>query len=107
FTAGLNYTWSGPNSFTSAVQNPTIGNISLAGAGTYSVFATTAGGCSGPAGIISVSINPTPAAPTGGANTPLCTGQTLSLTSTFTAGASYNWTGPNSFTSAVQNPTIG
>jgi len=40
-------------------------------------------------------------------NGPLCVGQTLNLTVTNpTAGATYNWTGPNGFTSTAMNPTI-
>ncbi|MDO8998447.1 MAG: hypothetical protein Q7W45_01690, partial [Bacteroidota bacterium] len=106
FTAGLTYSWSGPNTFTSNLQNPSIAGISSLGAGTYSVFATTAGGCSGPTGTINVVVNNSPSAPTAGANSPLCAGQTLNLTSTFTTGATYSWTGPNTFTSNVQNPSI-
>lgn len=106
FTTGLSYTWSGPNGFSSVLQNPSIPGITLAGNGTYSVFATTAGGCAGPSGTLAVTVNPIPSAPTAGANTPLCVGQTLNLTSTFTAGATYNWAGPNTFTSNLQNPNI-
>ena len=36
---------------------------------------------------------------------PICDGQTLNLTSTGLAGATYAWTGPNGFTSNQQNPT--
>jgi|GEM_PF-5457050 len=42
------------------------------------------------------------------ANSP-CTGSTLNLTSNFsglTSGVSYNWTGPNGFTSNQKNPSI-
>ena len=41
-------------------------------------------------------------------NTPLCSGETLNLTADFGAvsGASYSWSGPNSFTSTQQNPNI-
>lgn len=42
------------------------------------------------------------------ANTP-CTGNTLNLTSDFgslTTGVTYNWTGPNGFTSGLKNPSI-
>ncbi|WP_163397512.1 T9SS type A sorting domain-containing protein [Flavobacterium fluviatile] len=41
-------------------------------------------------------------------NTP-CTGSTLNLTSDFggvTSGVTYNWTGPNGFTSSLKNPSI-
>jgi len=39
-------------------------------------------------------------------NSPICEGQTLNLTATGPAGATYSWTGPNSFSSALQNPSI-
>jgi gliding motility-associated-like protein len=39
-------------------------------------------------------------------NGPLCAGQTLNLTATTIAGATYSWTGPGGFTSTLQNPTI-
>jgi gliding motility-associated-like protein len=38
------------------------------------------------------------------ANTPLCTGYTLTLSAS--SGTVYKWTGPNNFTSTVQSPTI-
>ncbi|MFN3445347.1 MAG: LamG-like jellyroll fold domain-containing protein, partial [Bacteroidia bacterium] len=39
------YSWSGPNGFTSNQANPSINNVSLAAAGTYTVVGTT-NGCS-------------------------------------------------------------
>jgi len=43
---------------------------------------------------------------TAGNNGPLCAGQTLNLTATALAGATYSWTGPAGFSSTLQNPTI-
>jgi hypothetical protein len=40
-----------------------------------------------------------------GNNGPVCNGSTLSLSATTVASATYAWTGPNSFTSSLQNPT--
>ena len=39
-------------------------------------------------------------------NGPICAGQTLQLTAQSVSGAIYRWTGPNSFHSFLQNPTI-
>lgn len=39
-------------------------------------------------------------------NTPVCSGQTLNLSTTPVAGATYVWNGPNGFTSTAQNPSI-
>jgi hypothetical protein len=48
---------------------------------------------------------PTPA-PTAGYNSPMYAGMTLYLTASTIPGATYNWTGPNGFASASQNPFI-
>lgn len=103
--AGSSYAWTGPNSFTASLQNPTIVSASTAAGGTYSVSAISAG-CTGPAGTVSVTVYPIPNAPVTGSNSPICSGMDISLTATAGAGAAYAWTGPNSFTSTTQNPTI-
>lgn len=44
---------------------------------------------------------------TGAGNTgPVCAGYPLTLTANAVDGATYSWTGPNGFTSALQNPVI-
>ncbi|MBK6834580.1 MAG: hypothetical protein IPG89_10010 [Bacteroidetes bacterium] len=53
------YSWSGPNGFTSSLQNPTINSITAAGAGTYSLSITT-GVCLSGVGTINVVVNPLP-----------------------------------------------
>ncbi len=100
-SGGVNYNWSGPNGFTSNLQNPTLPNAALNMAGVYSVTVTSAQGCSNTAvSIVTVSVLPPPAI---NSNTP-CTGNTLSLTTT--AAVTYSWSGPNGFTSNLQNPLI-
>jgi hypothetical protein len=47
-----------------------------------------------------------PPIPTAANNGPLVEGETLRLTASSAAGASYLWTGPNNFTSTEQNPLI-
>ena len=49
---------------------------------------------------------PQPATPTAGNNGPLWSGMTLNLTASSVPGATYNWSGPNGFTSTAQNPTV-
>ncbi|MCF8424165.1 MAG: PKD domain-containing protein [Bacteroidia bacterium] len=106
FIAGVTYNWSGPNSFTSAVQNPTITNIPLIGSGVYSVTANL-GGCIGPVKTTTVVVNPPPPATlTVSSNSPLCSTNTLSLSVAPVTAATYSWSGPNSFSSALQNPTV-
>lgn len=105
-TGGVTYAWSGPNGFSSSTQNPSINNAAVAASGVYSVTATL-NSCTSAAGTVNVTVNPTPATPTAGSNSPLCSGNTLNLTSSTTSpGVTYAWTGPNGFTDATQNPSI-
>ncbi len=100
--AGDTYVWSGPNGFSSSDQNPTITGATPSATGTYYVTVTTPAGCTANAQT-SATVNPNPVA-TASSNSPVCTGNTLNLTSG--GGTSYNWSGPNGFTSTNQNPTI-
>jgi PKD repeat protein len=102
--AGATYSWTGPGSFTSSLQNPVIAGVSATAAGTYSVTVTS-GGCISAAGTTVVVITSAPATPTASSSSPDCAGQTLSLSTPTVAGATYSWTGPGGYTSAVQNPT--
>lgn len=103
--SGAVYNWSGPNGFSSNVQNPVINNAQTVNAGVYTVYATV-NGCSGPMGSTTVSVNPNPTAVFTGNNGPLCEGSSLNLTATSISGVSYSWSGPNGFTSVVQNPVL-
>jgi hypothetical protein len=47
-----------------------------------------------------------PSGPTARNSGPIYAGMTLNLTASSVAGASYNWTGPNGFSSTDQNPSI-
>ncbi len=47
-----------------------------------------------------------PPAPTASYNSPMYAGMTLYLTASTISGATYNWSGPNGFTSTNQNPSI-
>lgn len=58
-TEGAEYSWSGPNAFSSTDQNPTISGVGLAASGTYTVTATIPGGCSSVSASVNISIDPT------------------------------------------------
>jgi PKD repeat protein len=98
------YNWTGPNGFSSNLQNPTIPNATTAMAGTYTLTVTNANGCSHDEST-SVTVNTKPAA-TASSNSPVCEGATIELYGGPNGMASYNWTGPNAFSSSLQNPTI-
>ncbi len=101
---GANYLWTGPNGFTSNLQNPTIPAASNLQAGMYTLVVTNNGCTTTENTSVVVNAAPTAAAANSG---PYCEGQTVSLNgSSNNAGVSYNWAGPNSFTSNLQNPSI-
>ncbi|MEZ4883146.1 MAG: proprotein convertase P-domain-containing protein [Chitinophagales bacterium] len=99
---GNSYSWSGPNSFVSGAQNPTINNVAAANAGTYIVTVTDDNGCTDSAST-SIVVNDPPTA-TANSNSPVCENETINLTSS--GGTSYIWGGPNSFSFNGQNPNI-
>ncbi|MGV3613437.1 MAG: gliding motility-associated C-terminal domain-containing protein [Fluviicola sp.] len=103
--SGATYSWTGPNSFTSTLQNPSIPTITSAGAGTYTVTVTVSG-CSSSAGSTNVVVNPAPVAPAVSSNSPVCQGSPINLSAPVIPGATYQWSGPGSFSSTIPNPTI-
>ncbi len=100
--AFTSYTWTGPNSFNSNVQNPTIPNASTLATGNYTIKVTSAAGCTAQA-VINVSVGATPTISPGNPG-PYCAGAPINLT--VSAAASYTWTGPLAYSSNLQNPTI-
>lgn len=100
------YTWSGPNSFTSNVQNPTIAATSSLQSGVYTV--TVNPGACPITRTIQITVNQTPTISSVTNNGPVCQGNTVNINmTTSTSGTTtFNWSGPNSYTSNVQNPTI-
>jgi|GEM_PF-2061814 len=85
----LSYAWTGPNGFTSNVQNPSIANATPAASGVYSVTVTnTATGCSVSASTSSVTVVPTSVGGTASSVLPaVCSGFGTSLSVTGYTGA--------------------
>jgi parallel beta-helix repeat protein len=101
-SGGSSYAWTGPNNFTSPTQNLGFLNSSTSLSGIYTVTVTNINGCTATASTV-VAVNALPT-PTAGSNSPICAGNTLHLTSS--GGVSYAWTGPNNYSSSLQNPDI-
>lgn len=105
-SSGVGYTWTGPNSFVTSTQNPSISSVTTAAAGKY-VLSYFLNGCT-VKDSFNVTINTSPIAITTTTNAPICEPDTLRLfSSNSTSGASYSWTGPGSYTSNIQNPKRG
>ena len=98
----INYAWSGPNNYTSNVQNPTDATA----AGEYT-FTATLDGCPSLPASVTVEIFQTPAQPT--ATTPnavICEGEILQLNTSTVNDVSYVWTGPAGFNAASEDPLV-
>ncbi len=104
---GTNFSWTGPNSFTSAAAA-----ISIGVPGVYTVTATnTATGCTSSLATHVIQ-NITPPANLSTLSNPLtatltCATNSIDLTaSSDVAGANYSWSGPNSFTGNTATATV-
>ena len=102
-TNPFTYAWTGPNSFSANTED--IQNLE---AGTYKVVVTATGGCKDsttvtitePATAVSISAS---------SNSPICEGDTIQLSSIASGGTgllTIAWTGPNSYSSSAQDPSI-
>ncbi|WP_460474347.1 SprB repeat-containing protein, partial [Emticicia fontis] len=101
---GTNYSWKGPNGYTSSVQNPVISPATTSNQGVYTVTVTNASGCTGTA-TASVTIKTLPEINSG--NGSVCEGEVLTLKAPdLGVGAIYKWTGPNGFSQNGQTVTI-
>jgi gliding motility-associated-like protein len=74
--------------------------------GTFTYYVTESdSGCTSAASLVTITINAVPAMPTIDITTPVCAGETVTI-STPDAGDTYNWNGPSGFTSGAQFNTI-
>ena len=94
------YAWTGPNGFTSSDQNPSLPASNLA-AGTYFLVATTNSGCTSTQTVdVAVTVQgEAPVVNLSSASNNVCEGDVLTLTGAIIPNATYEWVGPNGFTS--------
>lgn len=103
-TSGGTYSWTGPNGFTSNGANPTLNDISLTDTGKYFITATL-DYCT-TTDSTTVMVNKIPKIIDINSNSPICYGGLIEVGATADDSASYSWTGPNGYTSTLQNPNI-
>lgn len=103
-TTGATYSWTGPNSFTSTLQNPVIPNAQTVNSGFYG-YTLRKDGCNSEPYFIQMYVGP-PAGPAASSNSPVCMGNQIILTATTVTGTTvtYHWSGPGGFSSTLQNP---
>jgi gliding motility-associated-like protein len=100
--AGVSYSWTGPDLYASATQNPSLINSTTTMAGNYLLTVTDANLCQS-SYTTTVVVNPLPVVNIG-SNSPVCENGTIDLTSG--GGNLYSWSGPLVFSSNLQNPSI-
>lgn len=102
---GATYNWSGPNTFTSSLQNPWLIATGAVNQGLYQLF-LTGGGCTSANSAIFVSVIVLPK-PTANSSQTVCVGDTIIINASPSSTATiYNWTGPASYTSSSLSNTI-
>lgn len=103
-TGGATYNWSGPNGFTSNLQNPTLANMASINVGVYQVTVTASGSSCYQVASVTVAVAPSTTIALIPFST-ICNNGNINLVAP-SGGAVYAWSGPSSFTSSIQNPTI-
>jgi gliding motility-associated-like protein len=104
----VNYSKAGVAQAAQTLTSTAAGTITigtLPAAAYTAITVTTASTCISNAGSVTLS-DPSAPSTTAGTGGAVCEGSTLSLTATTVAGASYSWSGPNSYSAAGQNQTI-
>lgn len=96
--APYTYKWAGGETTPTITVSPTTGT-------SYSTVITDNCGTTA-TGNISVSVTQLPVVSSATSNSPVCSGNTLNLSTPSIIGATYNWTGPDNFPVSQQNPSI-
>ena len=108
--ADATYLWTGPNGFSSFIEDPVISDADGLDEGVYTLVVTTQTAlCASEAMTTNVFVTPIPETPTVANNGPACEGENLQLFGSDVPVGNdviYQWTGPNGYVSNFQNPII-
>ncbi len=109
-TTNATFAWSGPNGFTSNVQNPIRTNANADMNGNYTLTVTDPATSCSKTTTVTVTVNAPAVTLADITGKTACAGESVTLNATLTgtpAGeVTYSWTGPNDFTSSDQNVTL-
>jgi len=89
--SGATYAWTGPNSFTSALQNPTMANAAAVNAGTYVLTVTGSNGCTSQLNVTAVLSSLPSATFTATALVNTNSNATIAYTGTDPSTSTYSW----------------
>lgn len=79
-------------------------SIWITQAGNFSLVSVDSSGCADTSAVVQLNFTPAPAAPLLSANSPLCSGDSIIISSNAASGVQYTWTGPAGYTSS--NPQV-
>jgi hypothetical protein len=104
--SGASYSWSGPNGFTSNLQSPIVSNSStITMSGDY-ILTIQFGSCPSVTTLTSVLVKDIPSSPQVVSTHSVCQGDNLILTGESNSFSTYEWVGPNNFTSTLLNVVV-
>lgn len=103
--AGATYHWSGPNGWTSSVEDPSFANATTALNGNYNLYVVV-NGCTSAVATLPITVVSATTTPVFSTNSPVCEGSPIQLNAQTYPGATYSWTGPNGFTSSLEDPVV-
>jgi len=99
------YIWTGPNGYSSNLENPIILNATDNDAGSYAVQIEGITGCQ-TTGIVEVTLNPDIAKPTMSPPSLVCEGDDLTLFVNIADGESYTWIAPDFSAQTTNEPFL-
>ncbi len=103
-TSPYSFSWSGPSSYTSSVQNPTVPAVTASSAGVYTLTLTDANGCSfSGSNTTTVVVNNSPVAVMALSPNPSVVGLPVTYSSTTTGVSGYFWTFGDGGTSTLSS----
>ncbi len=97
------YSWTFTNGSPTTSNALTPGAVTYNTTGTFPISFSATNSCGTAVANTTITVNPIPPVLNPHVNSPLCEGDTAHFTSDFISGVTYSWTGPNSFTSSLQN----
>lgn len=100
------YLWDFTGASTTTSDDPVPGSITYPTNGSYTITLTATNNCGSDVATTSLTVNDVPPALNPITVSPLCAGYDAEFFSDTVIGATYNWSGPNGFSSNQQNPVI-
>lgn len=100
------YAWTFPGGTPASASTLDPPQVCYASATSSAIALTVTNACGSATDVTTLAVGALPTAPVISTNSPVCAGQILSLSANTTPGLTYQWTGPNGFTSDQPSFTI-